>query len=200
VLTTRREYDHERAVFQAVVDYLRTLRIESVDQRQVALASISPGQAELETDIQFPAAVVTSFGGATEDANGLGQAYNGQGERIVHAPSGKYWILVKTAEASISLSVECFANDPIERSLVQQMVQDACNPVDWMAGFRLKIPYYHGVFATFLLTETRKTDSSEDAQRRLFSCTFTIRATIPVLRLMGPFAPLKTRFQLDVEE
>jgi hypothetical protein len=199
VLTTVVTMDPERALFQAVADYLATMQYVGQDGRAVSFSYVAAGQVDLETDFQFPLVAVSGSGDATDEANGLGMAYNGSTERIQDSLTGKNYLLLKASELAVSLTVEAFANDPVERSLMQQGMRDLFNPVDWMAGFRMKIPYYHGVFASFLVTSSRKNDSPEDAQRRIFSCTFTIRATIPVLRLMGPFAPLNTRIKLDVE-
>ena len=63
------------------------------------------------------------------------------------------------------------------------MIEEALNPVDWMYGMRLVLPFYHNTLATYELLTSEYVDSADDAMAKYRRAQFTVRANMTTYRL-----------------
>jgi len=107
--------------------------------------------------------------------------------------------LMAFSEFQQNLIVDLWATDPRERSYLCAMVEESLNPVDWMYGMRLRLPFYHNTVATYELMASQYIDSADDAMAKYRRAQFTVRANMTTYRLLR-FPDAVARFNLDVSE
>lgn len=183
-LTAVRETDVHTAMARGLAEYLGQQAIE-VGGRQIRLTTFS-SWAEPEQNVSYPAAGVGAGAGKYDRSftpNVLGTITN---DVRIFAYS----------EFAQELTVEVWATDPKERAYAVAMIEEALNPVDWMYGMRLLLPFYHGATATYELLNSQYTDSAEDAARKYRKATFTITGSIQALRVLS-LPTSKPRLRLD---
>ncbi len=188
-LTPFRECDLHTAMARGLAEYLGQQFID-VGGRPLRLTTYTTW-AEPEQQAVYPAAVV----GASE-----GKYERGFTPYVLKKfASSKPFktTLMAFGEFSQTLNVEVWCTDPRERAYVTALVEESLNPVDWMYGFRLTLPFYHGVTATYELTSSRFEDTADDSMKRWRRVVFTITGNISALRLLA-FPESEPRAALDV--
>jgi len=101
------------------------------------------------------------------------------------------------SEFSQELQIDLWATDPKERSYLMAMIEEALNPVDWMYGMRLVLPFYHNATATYELLTSQYVDSSDAAMAKYRRASIGVRANMTVYRMLTvPDTTL--RLQLEV--
>jgi hypothetical protein len=98
--------------------------------------------------------------------------------------------------------VEAWATDALERMACAAMLEQAFYPVDWMTGFRLTLPHYHGVLAEYDVMTMAYLDSESDAGKRSRKAAFVVRARVPLVRVVGtrPGMAVRVKLEIDPEE
>lgn len=184
-LTGYRETDVHTALARGLAEYLGQQTIE-VGGRKLQLTTYTTW-AEPEDAVRYPAAAVGASAGVYDRGftPGLVQTVN------------KETRLVAFSEFAQQLTVEVWATDPKERSYLTAMVEEALNPVEWMYGMRLHLPFYHGAVATYELLSSQYLDSSEDAMAKYRRVLFTLNGNVTAYRLLD-FPDSKPRLRLDV--
>jgi hypothetical protein len=189
VFTLVRETDCRTAMTRGLQEYLQQLTIDWPDGRQERFAAVFDTWAESEDRLQYPSAAVYSVEEMTYDAGSLSPA-----TETDPATNTQY---THPSEAMLQMTVELWCQDPEQRMAVIAMLEDAFNPVEWMAGFRLILPHYHGMVATYMPPAGMTyMDTEEDAKRRYRKAVFTISGRVPQVRVLGPGVPMRNRAQL----
>jgi hypothetical protein len=172
-LTAVRDTDVHTAMARGLAEYLSQQSIE-IGGRKLQLTTFSTW-AEPEQNVSYPAAGVGAGSGK----------YDRSFTPSIVSTIDKNLRLLAYSEFSQELTVELWATDPKERVYLVAMIEEALNPVDWMYGCRLHLPFYHGTTATYELTRSQYTDTAEDAMRKYRKATFSISASVQALRLLS---------------
>lgn len=186
-LTGYRETDVHTALARGLAEYLAQQSIE-VGGRKLQLTTYTTW-AEPEDAIRYPAAAVGAAAGSYE---------RGFTPQVMQTVDKKVR-LVAFSEFAQELSVEVWATDPKERSYLTAMVEEALNPVEWMYGMRLILPFYHGAVATYELLTSQYLDSSDDAMAKYRRVQFTLNGNVTAYRLLD-FPDSNPRLRLDVND
>lgn len=170
-LTPYRETDVHTALARGLAEYLSQQVIEA-GGRRFNLVTFSTW-AEPEQNVSYPAAGVGAGVGKYDRSFTPSVAASFDDAR-----------LMTFSEFEQDLSLELWATDPKERAFLVAMIEETLNPVDWMYGLRLVLPFYHGTTATYELLSSQYTDTPDDAMNRYRKAMFTIRGTVSALRLL----------------
>lgn len=171
-LTEVRETDTHTAMARGLAEYLGQQSVE-VGGRKLQLTTYTTW-AEPENQVSYPAAAI----GATEGI------YDRSLIPSVVQTLNKDTRLVAFTEFSQNLTIELWATDPRERSYLTAMIEEALNPVEWMYGFRLLLPFYHGSTAVYEMLSSQYIDSSDDAMAKYRRSQFTVKGTITAYRTL----------------
>lgn len=190
-LTPWRECDLHTAMARGLAEYLGQQVIE-VNGRRLRLTTYTTW-AEPEQQAIYPAAVVGAEQGSYE------RGFTPFVLKKFDSTKVNKSTLMAFGEFTQTLNVDVWATDPRERAYVTAMVEEALNPVDWMYGFSLVLPFYHGVTATYELTSSRFEDSQDDSMKRWRRVVFNVTGHISALRLLA-FPESQPVSRLDVVE
>ncbi len=184
VLTSVRDTDTHTAMARGLAEYLGQQTIE-VGGRKLQLTTYTTW-AEPENQVTYPAAAIGAEAGI----------YDRSFTPTVVETLDKDARLVVTSEFSQNMLVDVWATDPKERSYLTAMVEEALNPVEWMYGFRLILPFYHGATAVYEMLSSQYLDSSDDALAKYRRSQFTVRGTITAYRVLS-FPAARPSARLD---
>jgi len=181
LLTSIRTTDALTAMLRGLKDVLQQIEISPTDGRVTTrLQKVVEGVAEVESFSAFPSASVfclDSAGYSSEDFSFTPIPVQSVGSTNVLDTH-----VFQTGEMATRINVELWCQDPKERSLFVQAIEDISSPVDWMSGVRVRLPHYFNTTATFLLMSVQFEDSEADASRRYRKALFTFSGTIGVFR------------------
>lgn len=190
-LTARRQDCCIQACVRGMADYLETLSINS-DGRLLKFKAVYDKVPAPEKRAVWPAAAVLSEGECTYEDTQLGSASHSvisdQDARRVTSP----------ADMRVILRITVWATDPVERSALTAMVEDALNPVDWMGGVRLELPYYHMVRADYSVVGCELQEDEALTQQGFRKASFRVQATIPLVKVYGALPEFTPRLQTTV--
>lgn len=189
VLTAVVETDSRTALTRGLKEYLEQLSIVWVDGVERRFLRVMQTWSEPEVPKDFPAAVVYSQEAGQYEARDLsvGKGYLPETKTLIRTPS----------ELSLGLTVEVWASDPIERMALCAMLERAFDPVDWMAGFRLVLPHYHGAHAHFEKTNMVYTDGSDSAMKRWRLAVFNLNSNVTQYVVDGEVPKMDVRVAVD---
>lgn len=184
VITTSRQECAPQALLRGIVEYLETQAIK-VNGRSVGFKSVVDRLPDFEQGmLALPAAACVLEGDGEYRSMRIG------------ASAGAFVSTVSTADTrsvgspcdyEADIRVWLWANDPQIRSALLALVEDMLNPVDWMQGARIALPFYHGVHAEYQLKRSGILESSEDVAKRFRRASVLLHGVIPLVRLLGPF-------------
>lgn len=180
VLTSLRVTDARTALTRGVKEYLEQLSFVGAGGREIKFKKVLHTWAESEVPADYPSAVVFAVDVGTYD-------YDRLTPRTFDLPDG--YGIRQVAEFTIPVMVEMWSTDPIERMNIVSMLEDAFEPVDWMTGFRLELPHYHGARATFEKTALAYLDVAEDNQRRWRKAVISLTANVTQYVGLGSVIP-----------
>jgi len=179
VYTAAHEFDARTAIIQGLADYIEGLSFDAQGGRHVAIRRTFASWAEPEDEARYPAAYISSPGEGSYDASRLTPSVD-HTERLAQ-PDGRY--VVHVSEFVAALALEVWANDPKERMYLAMMLEDSLCPLDYRYGLLLELPYFYGLRASYEPTSSRYQDSSEDSMKRYRVVTFSLTASVPMVRL-----------------
>lgn len=184
-LTGYRETDVHTALARGLAEYIGQQSIE-IGGRKLQLTTYTTW-AEPEDAVRYPSAVVGADAGVYD---------RGFTPSLLTTLRGDTRLIAYT-EFAQNLILEVWATDPRERSYLAAMVEEALNPVEWMYGMRLILPFYHAAPATYELLSSQYVDSSDDAMAKYRRVQFTIKGNVTAYRLLD-FPDAYPRAQVDV--
>lgn len=186
-LTAVRECDAHTAMARGLAEYLGQQSIE-IGGRKLQLTTYTTW-AEPEDTVRYPAAAVGAASGVYD------RSFTPDVQTTI-AGSAR---LLAFSEFAQELQVELWATDPKERSYLVGMVEEALNPVDWMYGMRLRLPFYHNTTATYELLTSQYIDSSDEAMAKYRRAILTVRGNMTTYRLLN-FPDAYPRAQVEPME
>lgn len=180
--TIFRETDARTGMARGLADYL-SLMVSELLGRQIRFKKSLETWSEPEDLSDLPVAAVVDPDPGTYEESALAPTVAGPkpGMEIVSPHPTAY--LVAATELSIDFQVEVLCSSPEERMAIAAMLEDAFMPFDWMFGFRLALPFYHGAHATFTPVAVHYTDNEVDAQQRMRRLIMRVNGRVPVLRV-----------------
>lgn len=185
-LTGYRETDAHTALARGLAEYLSQQSIE-VGGRKLQLTTYSTW-AEPEAQVSYPAAAIGA------DAGTYDRGFTPNYAKTVDARVR----LMAVSEFVQDLQIDLWATDPKERLFLAAMIEESLNPVDWMYGMRLVLPFYFGTVASYELLGSQYTDTSEDAMAKYRRAQFTVRGNMTTYRLLN-FPDATPRLDLSLE-
>jgi len=190
VRTAYCEVDSRTALTRGLADYLATISGTVPGGRELRFAAVFDTWAEAEKSAVYPAALARSEGPGMYDAS---RFVPGISERD-KIDANNY--LLQISEYTMYVVVELWSTDIAARLGLVKMCEDAFNPVDFMYGFKLELPFYYGLRATYALKSSIYSDSEETAIQRYRQATFTLEGQVPVVRLVT-YPDATPRLRLD---
>jgi hypothetical protein len=191
-LSLYRESDTRTALARGVKEYLEQLELPWPGGRTERFRQVFDTWAEPEDDLKYPCACVYAAGrtvyggGGTKDSPLSPDVFTVNGFQVA-----------RTTEVVVTLMVEMWAQDPQQREILMALAEDAMNPVEWMYGFHLVLPHYHGVVASYAAVDSGYLDDEGDAARRYRKGTFVVEARMAQLRVLAPSVRMRTRAELQ---
>jgi len=173
-----REVSSVRAAVRALADYLRDVTFPIDGGKHTSFSVVREMKAEPEDKATYPAASVYVDGNIEYDSDtGTFEQY-----LVKQFPKGGLYI---NGDVSMELTVHVWTNEDLHRENALMALEDASNPVNWMTGFRLEMPYYHSLRADFLLLRMQYEDSEADNQRRYRKLVMQFQAKTPYARFLS---------------
>lgn len=192
--TANQETDARTALARGLSEYLEQLIFHApVGGRELRFDKVLDTWAEPEDEAKFPRAIVGASGVGVYDASKFTPGPPTSRARLA-APDGRY--LMSACAFVQDLTLEVWTNDPSARRLIVAGLESAFNPVDWMYGFQLELPFYFNERAVYALKDMAYLDSEQDAMRRYRKAVFTISGEVPVVNVFS-YPLMKPRFHLD---
>jgi hypothetical protein len=183
VLTARRDCDAVTALKRGLKDYLEQVFIDVAGAR-VRFQKVNSTWAEPEEKAVYPAAAILVGGEAEYDYSSLTPSLDPKRKVILGTePAGMSSYLIKYAEVTVDLIIQVFTSSPEERIQVAMLLEDALNPVDWMYGFKIDLPFYFNQRAVYEPVTTQFLDSEEDARKRYRPGSLALKGQVSLLRV-----------------
>ena len=158
--TTIFNVDAVAAMQRGLKDYLD--QIESEDSgAPVRFMSVDTTWAEPNEDAVYPSAAVLLEGEPEFEPTGLSTSL--YDDDVM--PDGT--VVDKRADVTAMFRIVAHCATPGERNIIARMLEVALNPVHWMAGFWLELPFYGGQRATFLPVRAEYRDDEVLARHNL---------------------------------
>jgi hypothetical protein len=190
--TLVRETDARTAMTRGLQEYIEQLSIDWDGGRSERFKHVTDTWAEAEERLAFPSAAVYSMD--TMSYGGDEESPMTPTTRTDGATNTQY---ILPNECVLQITVELWCQDPGQRMAVVGMLEDAFNPVEWLYGFRLYLPHYHGQIAEFNVLGMSYLDSEEDAKRRYRKAVFVLTGRVPLVRVLGPGVRMQTRVPMS---
>jgi hypothetical protein len=188
-----RETDTRTAMTRGLKEYLEQLELPWPGGRTERFRQVFSTWAEPEDSTVYPSACVYS-----PEKN----VYGGRGDQDAPMSPQIFTVddyqVARTTECVMRLSVDVWTQDPVQREIMCALLEDALWPVDWMAGFHLVLPHYHGVTASYLAVDSGYIDTEEDDARRYRKATFVVEARMAQLRVLNPAVRLQFRAPISI--
>lgn len=189
-LTSVRTTDSRTALARGLAEYLGAQRFVAEGGRALGFKAVLVQWAEAEQPAEYPSLSITALGAAQYDDNSF--------VPMLKKTDDSAYYITQTGETTQEFMVAAWTNDPNERIGVACMLEDAGDPLEFMSGFRLELPFYHGARATYLVKNVDFRDGPSDAQRRWRVALFGVTGNVPKYRLAGTLPGLLPEVALDV--
>lgn len=180
VMSMFSESDVKTAIARGLRDYITELDIHWPGGRHFRFIDVMVSTADTEVFAKFPSASV--FGeteGEFEDmqcAPAIVQVDDPRDRRYVRVLSNY----------TMPIEVTVWATDKNERTALCAMLDNAFDPVDWMSGFRLELPFYFNARATYLCERSEYMEDEDDTQKRRRKAKYYLTGTCPKIVPIGP--------------
>lgn len=201
-VTDRLETDCRTALTRGLREYLEQLSIDWVGGRQVRFARVFDQWAEPEEMAEWPSCAIYALAPGQYEARNTVQnteALPPSGD--IPPPSSKLgWAYRVASTYSLQMRVEVWANNPQDRMALTAMLEQAFEPVDWCAGFRLHVPHYHGQVARYAKVDLDYRDAEADARKRVRLSIFSITGTIDQVAFVGQVPLFRPSAEFAVED
>lgn len=200
VLTVRQACSASRALCRGLAQYLARLQQTTVAGGRVQLIqAVFDTMPEEQDLVQYQrgvlGAVLPRQPGAL-DASSLTPQAPVEVKGPVKDTLGRYPQVQAIAELNQVLGVEIWGTEASDQDAFALMLEQALNPVDWMYGLRLSLPFYFGLHATYEPRTTFDLTTSEEAKQRIRRVQMEVMASVKMMRQVS-FPSSQPRFVLQ---
>lgn len=194
-LTINKTTDARTALTRGLAEYISQLSVEVDGRLSAFYSNVYETYPDPENNSIYPSATVYSNDTGTYDASRLTQQANTK--ENLPAPDQNTF-LVSPSEYVLDMVVELWANDAKERMALVAMLEEALNPVMFMASAcRLELPHYCNQRADYEMISSVYIDDEQSAIRRFRIARVTVRGRVPVCRIVTlPGAMPRTRVKV----
>lgn len=189
--TATRETDVRTALLRGLREYMENLSYAAPGGSRLRFLKIEETWPEPDQNAKYPSANLYTEEPGVYDASGFAPSF-------AQLPDGR--VLQSAAEFTQTITIDLWCTNATERMGLIAMLEDAFDPVDWMSGFRLRLPHYFNAVATFIKANIMAVDSTENANRRWRLASMTLQATVPQIRMVGAVPGLELRFEVETYE
>ena len=182
-LTARKDSHLLNALKRGMGEYLVKLEA-SEGGRLVAFKRIYWDVAEWESRADFPTAFIDAEDETSYNAD-AGLAPMPTVQPGYASVGGKVPCIAEVAVMTATLIVDLWTLDLGARDGMVVAIEDALNPVEWMAGARLALDHYHGVHATYMLTGVTLAEEAAEGRQRQRNARFKLTAAAPMMRVFN---------------
>lgn len=177
--------DAHTALVRGLADYVRSLG-HDFNGATYKFETIAEDWPDQEEDALYPSACVSESDQGGEYALEP-ISPSSEGFEIEHA----HVELIVVGGLKLAVRIETITTSREERIGVMKLLEDAANPVRWMGGFRLALPIYHGVHATYDLRALQYQDGPDDTARGYRRVVAVYEASLPVIRAFPMVPPIR---------
>jgi len=175
--TIREETDSVWAMRRGLREYLAQAQKVIAGQVVQFIEVFEEWATTEDVSIRYPsAAVLLADGLSTFDASDFSPRIHPDDK----LPDGRY--VVKTAEVSTDFIIEIHCSEPGDRVGVAMLMEETLNPVDFMYGFVLELPFYFGQRALFQTASFTATDTEASARHGVRPLLYRVSGSISVVR------------------
>ena len=178
--------DATTALTRGLAQYVAQLELAGVP----AFKACYDAWAESEDEAAWPAFVAYT----NENDGSYEEATLAASVSPVRYPNGQYE--VSSSALAVDVKCEIRATNNEQRQVLAGLLEQAFAPVEWMDGFRLELPHYYGQRATYMPSRITYLGGATEAQARYVLARMTVRAAVPVTRLL-PFAMGQPRVRVN---
>jgi hypothetical protein len=189
-LTYLRQFDACGALGQALVDYFQTMDLAWWDGRQVSFHNVFSTWAEPEEPAVYPSLCVLRAGAAIYDAD----RFTPQTKRVKGGDIRLACELVQDFELHV------WGENPEQLCSLVAGVEDMCEPVDFMTGFRLELPYYFSARATFEKLDVTYVEDPGDAQRGVRKAIIQLSGSVTQIVPLRRLPYMDPRVKVEVKQ
>jgi hypothetical protein len=185
------EADVATALARGLKDYLSTLDMHWPGGRHFQFKEVFISVASFEVPAKFPSASV--FGeteGEFEDTQ-----MSPVTVQVNEHQDGRFIRIVSQFTKTLELTV--WATDTAERIALCSMVENALDPVDFMCGLRLELPFYYNARAEYLTERSEFLEDEQDAQQRRRKAKYYITASCPKIVPVGSLPLARPRVSVS---
>lgn len=191
-LTLVRTTDARTALARGLKEYLEQQELVWEGGRHIKFKRVLQTWSEPEDPAEYPALAIVGRGEARYDGYCVTQAAS-----VTRAPGV---FLRQASELEQFFDVTIWSADPVERAALTALLEDRMEPVDWMTGMRLELPYYFGARASYEKQSVAYDEAGVDAQRRWRRTIIRMQANVPQYVLVGVLPDMVIREQLTVSD
>jgi len=177
VLTDRRDLDARSALLRGCAEYLKKLSAQ-YKGTEIRFAKTFYAWADPEVEAVYPSAIAWAEEAGTYDASQL----TPNSTMAMQVGTERY--VAKTGELVQRFKIDAYVNAIAEGQAFTMMLEDAIAPTTWMYGFRLRLPYYHGVHAEYEAVSVNFTDDATAAEGRLRHIHIEMTGRLPMYRTL----------------
>jgi hypothetical protein len=189
--TAVRETDARTALLRGLREYIENLSYDAPGGAHFRFLKVEETWPEPDQNSKYPSASLYTEEPGVYDASGYTPSFE-------QLPDGR--VLQASSEFTQSITVDLWCTNATERMGLIAMLEDAFDPVDWMSGFRLRLPHYFNAVGTFLKMNISVVDSTENANRRWRLASMTLQASVTQLRMVGALPGLELRIAVETIE
>lgn len=189
--TAVRETDVRTALLRGLREYVENLSYDAPGGARHRFLRVEETWPEPDQNAKYPSASIYTDEPGLYDAVGFTPSF-------AQLPDGR--VLQTTAEFTQTITIDLWCTNATERMGLIAMLEDAFDPVDWMSGFRLRLPHYFNAVASYLKVNLSAVDSTENANRRWRLASMTLQAAVPQIRMVGALPGLELRIEVETYE
>lgn len=189
--TAARETDVRTAVLRGLREYIENLSYDAPGGARHRFLKVEETWPEPDQNAKYPSANIYTEEPGIYDAVGFVPSFE-------QLPDGR--LLQVSSEFTQVITIDLWCTNATERMGLIAMLEDAFDPVDWMSGFRLRLPHYFNAVASYLKASISAVDSTENANRRWRLASMTLQAAVPQIRMVGAVPGLELRLEVETYE
>ena len=188
-----RQCDCRTAVARGLKEYIEDLSIDWTNGKHLAFTEV----LEVWGDEVNPADMKQSC-----VVNGVGEGTyldTQLSPTLQRCEDGTNRVVKIVGEFEQEFDVLIWSDTPTNRVALVSMVEDALDPVDWMCGMRLELPFFFGARATYDSANVVYIDTADDAQKRYRVASIHVTASVAHIIPVGPRPNLIVQTQTLVD-
>lgn len=190
-LTFVRTMSSRDALSRGLAEQLTDLSTIWEGGRELRFSVVERAWSAPERPSRYPAASIVGLSRGRYDSSRMSP-------ETLQTSDGTGRALRVTSEFVQDFELAIWATDEVQRGALLAMVEDALNPVDWMYGMRLELPYLFGLRATYEPRDVGFSDGGTTAVQGEWRASIGIAASVPHTVPVGDIPNMRLRTLINV--